>query len=398
MTRKHLREGGPADRVGERFGAATLPRPDGPVVWLHAVSVGEAFSVLGLADALRGDAHVVLTTTSVTSAALVAGRLPAGVVHQFAPIDAAPCVAAFLDHWRPSLMVLTESEVWPVTLHALDRRGIPVAMVNGRMSAARPRGWRRFAPRLARAALSRMALIRAQDDTSRDRFAALGARPDRLATGGTLKAAAAPLPVDPAALAGARDWLGDRPVWVAASTHPGEEEILLAAHARLRAGTPDALLILAIRHPNRGDAVADLIRAAGLAAARRSAGAVPDRETAVYLADTLGEMGLWFSLAPVVFMAGSLRDGIGGHNPVEPAQFRCRILTGPHVANAADLFAGLTAEGAARTVPPEPGAIAAAVRAALEAGRLAEVSAAARPDAAALAATADSLRRLLPGG
>lgn len=356
LATKHQAEGGPPERFGERFGNASQPRPDGPLIWIHAVSVGEAMSVLALAEALVRDAAVLLTTTSVTSAKVLADRLPAGVIHQFAPIDTPGSVNRFLDHWRPDLMVLTESEVWPVTLDRLSRRSIPVALINARLSEKSANRWARVAPRLIAAAFGRMSLVLAQDEVSKARLDLLGAQNVEVA--GSLKSAAAALPVDADAFADAQNWTAGRKTWVAASTHDGEEHVLLDAHARIVADLPGALLILAIRHPDRADAVAAALSNAGLSFARRSEGATPGAHDSVYLADTIGEMGLWYRLCPVVFMAGSLRDGIGGHNPVEAAQLGCHILSGPFVANAEALFAPLVADGQAEFVEPEASAIA----------------------------------------
>ena len=361
LTKKHLAEGGAASRVGERFGHATAPRPGGPLIWVHAVSIGEAMSVLELCGALTASAQVLLTTTTVSSANMIADRLPPGVLHQFSAIDVPQVMGRFLDHWRPDLAVITESEIWPVALHALDRRGTPVAVVNGRLSEKSARGWARLAPRVGRAALSRLKLVMAQDTASCDRFVALGAPRDRTMVTGSLKSAAARLPVDQDAKAAAAAWAGGRPLWLAASTHAGEEEVILAAHDQLRGTYPNALLVLAPRHDTRANDVAQLIKARGMAFAQRSAAEVPGPDTAVYLADTIGEMGVWFDLCKTVVMGGSLVPGIGGHNPMEPAQFGCNILTGPHMDNARELFTRLEQAGAARVVSPAPTTLAAAL-------------------------------------
>ena len=356
---KHQAERGPDARLPERFGRATLRRPAGRLIWVHAVSVGEALSVLDLCRALAHDAQVLLTTTSVTSGALVKDRLPGGVVHQFAPIDTALSVRRFLDHWRPDAMVLTESEIWPVTIDALTSRSIPFAIVNGRISEKSARGWARFAPRLASAALSRASLILAQDGESQRRFEDLGA--ENVDVGGSLKSAAAKLPVNAKDRETMLEWAGAGPLWLAASTHAGEEEIVLATHMRLREIEPRARLVLAPRHPHRGDEVAHLVDAAGLAFSRRSSDGQPGKDDSIYLADTLGEMGLWFDLCPTVLMGGSLIPGIGGHNPMEPAQFGCAILSGPFVDNAEALYSELVAQGKARLIPSDPEVLSVAV-------------------------------------
>lgn len=325
-------------RLAERLGRAAAPRPPGPLVWLHGVSVGESASLLPLVAALRRrrpDLTVLVTSGTVTSAQVLARRLPPGVIHQFAPVDAPGAVARFLDHWRPGLAVLVESELWPNLILAAKERGVRLALASARMTEASAAGWAR-APASARALLGAFDAVLPQDDATAARLARLGAR-----TGPhlNLKRAGDPLPCDAAELERLRGLLAGRPVVLAASTHPGEEPILAAA---VRAAAPDALTIIAPRHPERGGALA-----AELAAPRRGAGELPKPDDALYVADTLGELGLFFRLADVVVMGGSFRPGIGGHNPLEPARLGCAILTGPHVFNAADLYAEMSDAGAA---------------------------------------------------
>lgn len=345
-ARRLAAQGVTPGRVAERRGIATLDRPEGALIWLHAVSVGEAQSILGLAARLARKAAVLITTTSATSAQLVAERLPEGCQHQFAPLDTPGAVRRFLDHWRPALFVLTESEIWPRQIVECDRRGIPVALVNARLSDRSLENWRRAAP-LARTLLGKLALVQAQDKRTAEGLVAMGLPRARISVAGTLKSAAEPLPADPAKLATLRAATGERPVWVAASTHPGEEAPVLAAHRDLLATRPGLLLILAPRHPERGSEVAGEIDAAGLTYSRRSAGALPEAQ--VYLADTLGELGLWFRLSPVAVIGGGFRE-IGGHNPLEPVRLGAHAITGPHVTNFAGIYAELIAEGRASMV------------------------------------------------
>jgi 3-deoxy-D-manno-octulosonic-acid transferase len=336
-------------RIGERLGRAGLARPKGPLIWFHAASLGESLSLLALIGRLRGqrpDLALLITSGTRTSADVLAGRLPAGVVHQFAPIDSAGAVARFLDHWRPDLGVWTESELWPRLIVATDARAIPLLLVNARMSAASARNWAR-APGMIGALLGRFSQVLAQDQGTADRLQRLGLPAGRVRVTGTLKEGGGELPHDPAVLAALRDRIGARPVWCAASTHPGEEAIVAAAHARILRDRPDTLLVLAPRHPDRGGAVAAILREAGLTVARRSLAEAP--LTQVYLADTLGEMGLWYRLAPRAFVGGSL-VAVGGHNPYEPAALGAAILTGPHVANFRDIYAHLHQGGGARLV------------------------------------------------
>ncbi len=344
-------------RLGERTGQASLPRPDGPLVWLHAVSVGETTAVLPLAARLAGERPVLLTTGTVTSAGLVAARAPAGVLHQYAPLDAPPFLARFLDHWRPVAALFAESEIWPAAIAAAARRAIPFAVVNARLSERSFRGWRRAGP-LARPLFGALRLVAAQSRDDAARWRALGA-PSVHETG-NLKGDVAPLPADGDALARLADAVAGRPVLLAASTHPGEEALVLAARERLARERPELLLVLVPRHPERGPEVAALAAGAG-AVAVRSRAELPGPKTAVYVADTLGELGLFYRLAPVVVLGGSFAP-VGGHNPYEPARLDCAILTGPAVHNFRDVFAALFAAGGAASVADAAALAAAASR------------------------------------
>ncbi|MDT8345718.1 MAG: glycosyltransferase N-terminal domain-containing protein, partial [Thermohalobaculum sp.] len=377
------------------------PRPPGPLVWLHGASVGEALSILPLIAALRRAAPgigVLVTTGTVTSAARIAPELPSGALHQFVPVDTAAAVGRFLDHWRPDLAIWVESEFWPRLMTETARRGTPMLLVNARVSAASAARWRRL-PGMARALVGLFARIVTQDAPTQARLVAMGADPGRVAEGGNLKMLAEPPGADAATLARLRAAIGARPVWLAASTHPPEEAIALAAHRLLAAQMPGLLTIVAPRHPDRGDALAGTLAAPGVRVARRARGALPDPETGIYLADTLGEMGLWLRLAPVAFIGGSLADR-GGHNPFEPAALGVAILHGPHVANFAPAYAALTAAGGA-TVVADAATMAGAVARLLHdpAARAAQTAAAEavlaqlRPDVAALAAQALALLR-----
>ncbi len=361
-------------RIGERFGRASRPRPEGRLVWMHGASVGEVLALVELIRRLREerpDLAVLVTSGTVTSARIAAERLPEGVIHQFAPVDTRAAVRRFLDHWRPDLALWAESELWPRLVLSTARRGVPMLLVNARMSARSFRRWRR-APLAARALLGRFARVLTQDEANAARFARLGVPPARLEVTGSLKAGASPPPCDEGERARMRAAIGARPVWLAASTHEGEEEIVIEAHRRARRGAQGLLLILCPRHPERGDAVAALVEAAGLRLRRRSAGELPDDATEVYLADTLGEMGLWYRLTPVAFVGGSLVP-VGGHNPYEPAALGAAILHGPHVDNFARIYAELDAAGGAREVRDAAGLVEAlrALRAPAEAAAMA---------------------------
>lgn len=346
------------ERWRERLGAATRPRPAGRLVWVHAVSVGESLSVLPLVRMLvAGGASVLVTTTTVTSARLMGDRLPEGALHQFLPLDTAPAVTAFLDHWRPDIAVMVESEFWPRLIHETHARGIPLVLANARMSGTSARRWQRMRGPI-RAMLRRFSVIMVPDAALADTLADLGADRARITVTGSLKRGAQRLPVDRAESARLSETFGARPRWVAASTHAGEEEIVAAAQRIVLATYPDALLVLAPRHPERGAAVADLLGGAGLAVARRTAGDAVTTQTQVYLADTLGELGLWFDLCPVAFVGGSLVP-VGGHNAYEPVAHGAAVLTGPRVENFAGLYDRLLSAGGARVVPDAQGLAAA---------------------------------------
>lgn len=341
-------------RLTERMGEAGRDRPPGQLVWFHAASVGEAASLLELLRRLqvqRPAVHCLVTSGTVTSAQLLAERLPDSCFHQYVPMDVLPWVERFLDRWRPDLAVWTESELWPAMLWATHRRGIPMLLVNARISHRSFRRWQ-VAGGMARSLLGRFTRILAQDDLAGEQLLALGADPARLSVEGSLKEGAAPLPHDEAERVRIARALAGRAVWLAASTHAGEEEIVLAAHARARRVLPMLALILAPRHPDRGEAVAALARSRGLHVAQRSRDEPIGVETDVYVADTLGEMGLWYRIASVSFIGGSLVD-VGGHNPFEPALLGSAILHGPHVRNFFDGYKRLSDADAAVLVRDE---------------------------------------------
>ena len=338
-------------RRRERFGVAGIARPAGRLVWVHAASVGETIAVLPLIGRLMARGiRVVLTTGTVTSAGIAAGRLPEGALHQYAPVDLPAAVGRFLRHWRPDLALFGESELWPTTLHGLRRRGIPLVVVNARMSERSFRKWRSVTP-LARALLAQVDLFLAQTPADAERLGGLGAR--NVAAVGNLKLDAPPPPADAGTMATLRAVRGDRPVLLAASTHPGEERVALEVHAGLRQTGTGLLTIVAPRHPDRGAEVEAKARSAGLRVARRSKGDGIGADTEVYVADTVGEMGLWYRAADLVMLGGSLVPH-GGQNPIEPAKLGVPILHGPHVGNFADIYEALSRAGATRVVADAP--------------------------------------------
>lgn len=354
-SRKLRRAGVSAFRAHEKLGHATEPRSgSGPLIWFHAASVGESLSVLALITRM-GEmlprAQFLITSGTATSARLVETRMPARCVHQFAPFDAPGPLRRFLSHWRPAAAIFVESEIWPQMLRRTHARGAKMALVNARLSKTSRARWERI-PQTARYVLEVFDLILSQNDEMAQAMVEMHAPADRVARGVNLKSLSEPLPKDPALLAQMRTALKGRPVWVAASTHAGEEEQVLEAHRSLLKDHPDLLLILAPRHPERSAEVAGLVTRAGLSQVTRSSGAFP-RQQNVFLADTLGELGSWYDLTGVVFLGGSLLP-IGGHNPFEVAQAGAALISGPHVVNFAETYAEMAARDAVITVQDAP--------------------------------------------
>ncbi|TAL35523.1 MAG: 3-deoxy-D-manno-octulosonic acid transferase [Alphaproteobacteria bacterium] len=319
-------------RAGERRGQPGRAKGPNPLVWFHAASVGESLSLLALIARVLKDypeCSVMVTTGTVTSAKLMAERLPERAFHQYMPVDHPVWVARFLDHWRPAFVVWSESEFWPNMLTEIAKRKIPAVLLNGRMSEPSFKRWQ-WVLASARRILSAFALCFAQNDAEAHRLTALGA--ENVCVSSNLKYGAPLLPVREADLAAAKAAAGSRKLLLFASTHPGEEEIAAEAHLALQKRFPDLLTIVVPRHPARGAEVADLIKKKGLRAARRAAGALPEEQTEVYVADTMGELGLFYRLCNVVVVGGSFAD-IGGHNPIEPGQLGCIIIYGPVMYN-----------------------------------------------------------------
>ena len=325
-------------RMGERMGHAAQPRPPGPLAWLHGASVGEGLALLPLVEQLRGRGFSVLVTTgTVSSAKILAARLPGGAIHQYIPLDVPRYMRRFVDHWAPDLVLIAESELWPNLIIEVTRREIPLVLVNARLSERSFQRWQRL-PGFISGILRRIDLCLAQTKDDAARLMMLGA--PRVQVAGNLKFDVGAPPVDGAKLAELSGMIGPRPVWIAASTHAGEEEIALAVHAQLLSRFPALLTIVAPRHAARGPEIAAMARAKGVDATLRSEGAMPGRGTAFYIADTMGELGLFYRLTSVVFLGKSMA-GRGGQNPIEPAKLGSAILHGPHVANFSEVYRSL---------------------------------------------------------
>lgn len=339
---KHRERQGKEDgtRLGERLGVPSAARIRGPLVWLHAASVGETIAVLDLMNLLL-DAHkdlsIVLTTGTVTSARLAATRLPKKrAMHQYVPLDAPGFMARFFDHWKPDAVILTESEIWPNLIREARLRKVPLLLVNGRIS---PRSFRRWRKRvkLARQLFGKLDLVLAQNDRYAGYFERLGSR--NVLAVGNLKTDASPLPVDKVALSQLKKSLGKRPVFLAASTHRGEDEIVAQAHEKLKKDFPGLVTVIVPRHPERGPDIAAMLRSQGTTCALRSRNEMPGK-TDIYIADTIGELGLFYSLCPVTFIGGSLVPH-GGQNPIEAISLGSLVITGPNVHNFDEAYEDL---------------------------------------------------------
>jgi len=325
-------------RLAERRGESTIARPPGPLIWAHGASVGEMLAVIPLVEGLRArNFNVLVTSGTVTSARLADRRLPQGAIHQFIPLDAPRYTARFLEHWQPNLALLAESDLWPNLIMACNAKNIPLILVNGRLSERSFTRWR-YLPATISALLGCFDLCLTQSEPDAERYSELGA--PRVSMTGNLKLDVPAPPVDAGKLSAMRAVVRQRPMIAAASTHPGEEAVIIDAHRRLRQSFPGLLTIIAPRHPERGPGVVEIATAAGLNAVARSRGLLPDRGTDVYVADTIGELGLIYRLAPIVFMGGSLVRH-GGQNPIEAAKLGAAVLHGPHVWNFSEIYAAL---------------------------------------------------------
>lgn len=334
-------------RAKERYGIASRPRPEGPLIWVHAASVGETIAVVPLIESILDyGVAIVLTTGTVTSATVAQERLGGRVTHQYVPLDLKPAVSRFLDHWRPDLAIIAESEIWPMTILELGSRRVPQVLVNGRLSDRSYSSWKKRS-HIAEALFENLAHVVAQSETDGERFRSLGARP--VTVSGNLKVDTRPPPVDERTLAALRRQIGGRPTWAAVSTHDGEEIVAAEVHAALRKRHPDLLTIIVPRHPDRAEALAAQFAEMGLTVVRRSAGKPIAPATDILLGDTIGEMGLYLRLTEIAFVGRSLTSE-GGQNPLEPAMLETAVLAGRNVQNFRESYQRLLDAGGAKLV------------------------------------------------
>lgn len=348
-----------AARIGERNGFASRLRPEGALIWFHAASIGESLSILLLIEGLleaRADLHVLVTTGTLTSAKLMQERLPDRAMHQFVPLDHPDYCARFMKHWKPDLAVWVESEFWPNLIVEAHEQAIPLALINARLTEKSFKGWQK-APDFIASLLRRFSLVLAQDGASAQRLTELGAL--NVLQQGNLKHDARALHVDPRELETLRGTIGQRPVWIATNTHEGEERIALETHRQLVMRYPDLFTIIIPRHPLRGAAIAEEARLLDLSTAQRSLHAPISGATQIYVADTLGELGLFYALGCPVFIGGTF-SAMGGHNHFEAARFGCALIAGPSDFNFADSYHQFTREGAMQRVTT-PGMLTATV-------------------------------------
>ena len=341
-------------RLSERKGITTIAKPDGKLMWMHAASVGESQMLLPLLNKFLQsfpNAYVLITTGTVTSAELLEKSLPERAIHQYAPMDHPKAVKNFLNHWRPDAAIFAESELWPNMIMGANERRIPLALVNARMSANSIERWGKSL-KTAKALLSCFSVILAANTETANGLAWLCGH--EVESAGNLKDAAAALPVNKEDLQDFKKAIGRRTVWCATSTHKGEEEFVADAVLEIKSKRPSALLLLAPRHPERKDEVLKILNSRGLSVKCRSARELPDKDTDVFVFDTIGELGLVYRLTKVAFVGGSLVKGLAGHNPLEAARLDCAVITGSHISSFADTYMALIAfDGVKRILSPE---------------------------------------------
>lgn len=339
------------NRIRERVGFPSLPRPEKSLLWVHAVSVGESVAALTIIEAILKkypEIYVLLTTTTVSSAKVIEKRLPKNVIHQFCPVDTPQAVGRFLNHWQPDLAIWIESEFWPNLMHETQSRGIPTVLLNGRMSGRSFSNWQKLKGILS-PLLRRLSLCAVQSEEQASFFQTLGAK--TVSVMGNVKVMMTPLGMDEDKYHFLKKEIGERPVWLAASTHPGEEEIVFKVHKRLQKEYPHLLTIIVPRHIERAPLLQSLATKEGIPSALRTK-ATTLEGIQIYIGDTLGEMGLFYALSPVVLMGATFVPK-GGHNPIEAAQMGAFVIHGSHTFNNPQLYNVLAELGLSAHVKEE---------------------------------------------
>jgi 3-deoxy-D-manno-octulosonic-acid transferase len=340
-------------RRAERLGVPSIPRPGGRIFWFDAVSVGESNSILPLVDFILEeypDSHVLVTTTTVTGADNMASKLGPRAIHQFLPIDRRAYVDRFLDYWRPSAGFFADSDFWPNILLAARDHNVPLILLNGRVSDRSYKRWMKHRAVSFRL-LSTFVYALAKSEPDAEKLRNMGIR--QVECVGNLKYGTPPTAYDGEKLADMSERTGNRKSWMASVTHPGEEEIALRAHATIRERIPEALLVLAPRHPNRGREALELAKAAGFESALESASEPLTKSTAVYISDALGGLGLYYAFSGVALIGGSLLETLDGHNPMEAARLGAAVLSGRNVASFLETYEILERENAVVMVDGE---------------------------------------------
>lgn len=351
LERRIVRGKEDAQRYYEKLGQSKIPRPDGPLVWMHAVGVGEVLALPALIremQRLDPTINLLLTSSTRTSAQAIQHNLPPRTIHQFLPLDSPHYVKRFLDHWQPQLSVWAERDIWPAFICEIKQRGIPMALINGRMSLASGDS-KQKAPRFFAALYARFNFIEVQDQVSADQFARLGVALANISVTGSLKAGADALADQPERRMALQKALQNRPLWLAASTHPDDEIEVFKAHTKLLQHHPDTCLILAPRDPSRAKRIQKHARDLGFQAAILSTDSTNISDIQIAILDTVGQLGVWYRLADRCFVGGSFSE-VGGHNPYEPALLDCAISHGPNVTNFADDYAAFHREDAVTQV------------------------------------------------
>jgi 3-deoxy-D-manno-octulosonic-acid transferase len=326
-------------RINERRGQSPNIRPEGEVIWFHAASVGESIALLGLIENIveeRPLTNILITTGTTASANLINTRLPKKTIHQYVPLDVGKFVCNFLDHWRPNLAVFTESELWPCLIATAHARKVPLILINARISRKSFSKWK-WLKGLVSSILSKFDIILCQDENTAKFIRKLSKSKIDPKVVGSLKESAPPLPFSEEDRSVISNQIGSRPIWLAASTHEREELMMAEAHEYARRFSRRLLLIIVPRHPNRGKKICSDLRNLGWQVSLRSDGEKINNYTEIYIADTFGEMGLWYRISSISFLGGSMTE-VGGHNPFEPATLGSAILHGPHVWSAAEAY------------------------------------------------------------